>query len=82
MSSEFHLRRQMSCTRGELMSWLPGATRGALIEIVGNALEQRLLGSTQRFDFDFILTPPCMRKLFANVRDVALIRAHSTQPRA
>jgi len=52
MSSEFHLRRQMSCTRGELMSWLPGATRGALIEIVGNRGTITIDGGSVEISFE------------------------------
>jgi hypothetical protein len=32
------LRRQMTCTRAEFMSWLPGATRHARARVDGNTV--------------------------------------------
>jgi hypothetical protein len=38
MSDMFHLRRDMGCTRAEFMSWLPGATRQAPLQIDGDVV--------------------------------------------
>jgi hypothetical protein len=35
MTDAFHVHREMGCTRAEFMSWLPGATRRAPIQIDG-----------------------------------------------
>jgi len=46
------------------------------------ACRRRGRRSAEQSDFELILTPPGVRKLFANAHDVALIGAHSTQLRA
>lgn len=38
MSTAFRLQRHMSCTRAEFMSWLPGATRRAPLQIDGDTV--------------------------------------------
>ena len=37
-SPALRLHRQMGCTRAEFMSWLPGATRQAPLQIDGNTV--------------------------------------------
>jgi hypothetical protein len=38
MSDAFRLHRDMSCTRAEFISWLPGATRQAPFQIDGDVV--------------------------------------------
>jgi hypothetical protein len=46
LRSGFILRRQMTCTRDEFMSWLPGATHNAPVKITGNELTLLVGGGT------------------------------------
>ena len=48
MSRAYGLHRQMTCTRAEFMSWLPGATRHAPVRIDGNTVTIVVSGGSVR----------------------------------
>jgi hypothetical protein len=42
MADAFEIRREMGCTRREFLTWLPGATRHAPVQISGDTVRVTL----------------------------------------